>query len=137
MSGKYDDIIDLPHHVSSRHPHMPLIDRAAQFSPFAALSGHADAIDETARLTDQFVEMSEDQAAVLDVKLQAVQALDHPEIAVSYFEPDTRKQGGAYLTVKGRLEKIDEYQRTIVLDGGISVPIDRMKDISIIEAEHY
>lgn len=126
MSGPYDDMIDLPHPTSKKHPRMSIRDRAAIFSPFAALSGHGAAIAETARLTDQRMELDEDTKAELDQK-QAV-LLEHieeqPEVAVTWFQPDGRKEGGAYLTATGRLKKIDEAKRTLSLQDGTSIPLE-------------
>lgn len=126
MSGKYDDIIGLPHPTSARHPRMPISDRAAIFSPFAALSGHSAALAESARLTDQKIELDEDTKAELDRK-QAV-LLEHigeqPEVTVPWFQPDERKDGGAYVTVTGRLKKIDEVGRTLTLLDGTSIPLE-------------
>ena len=126
MSGKYDDIIGLPHPTSARHPRMPISDRAAIFSPFAALSGHSAALAESARLTDQKIELDEDTKAELDRK-QAV-LLEHigeqPEVTVTWFQPDERKDGGAYVTVTGRLKKIDKVGRTLTLLDGTSIPLE-------------
>lgn len=124
----YDDIIDRPHHVSSRHPQMPLHDRAAQFSPFAALTGHDAAIRETARLTERQVELDEDYADILDQKIRQLKScLDKsPRITVRYFQPDSRKAGGAYATVSGRLKKIDDYHRLLVLEDQTKIPVDRI-----------
>ena len=126
MSGKYDDMIDLPHPTSNKHPRMSIQDRAAIFSPFAALSGHGAAIAETARLTDQRMELDEDTKAELDQR-QAV-LLEHieeqPEITVPWFQPDERKEGGAYCTVTGRLKKIDEAARTLILLDGTAIPLE-------------
>lgn len=109
MSGPYDDIISLPHPTSSRHPRMPISDRAAQFSPFAALAGHSAALAETARLTDRQIELSDDDKAVLDQKQRIL--LEHikecPEITVTWFRPDEKKDGGQYITTTGRLRRID------------------------------
>ena len=109
---KYDDIIMLPHHVSKRHPQMSPLNRAAQFSPFAALTGHEDAIQETARLTDSFVEMDESRKSQLDGQLGLIRDnLDaQPEIEVTYFQPDEKKSGGAYLAPRGRGEKKNKSQ---------------------------
>ena len=126
MSGKYDDMLHLPHPNSTRHPRMPISERAAIFSPFAALTGHAGAIAETARLTDQKMELDEDTKAELD-RRQAV-LLEHiseqPEITVTWFQPDERKAGGAYLTATGRLKKLDEIQRVLVLVDGTKILLD-------------
>ena len=97
MTGPYDDIIHLPHPTSSKHPRMPIADRAAIFSPFAALAGHSAAIAETARLTNQKAELDEDARAELD-RRQAVlleQIGQQPEVTVTWFQPDERKDGGA------------------------------------------
>ena len=136
MSGKYDDIIHLPHPTSKKHPRMSIRDRAAIFSPFAALSGHGAAIAETARLTDRRMELDEDTKAELDQR-QAVllERIDEqPEVSVTWFRPDERKDGGAYVTVTGRLKKIDEVGRILILLNGTSVPLD---DVVRIESECF
>ena len=126
MSGPYDDIINLPHPTSKRHPRMPVHDRAAIFSPFAALSGHGAAIAETARLTERRIELDEDTRAELDSK-QAV-LLEHideqPEITVTWFQPDEKKDGGAYLTATGRLKKFRELERILILADGTEIPLE-------------
>ena len=120
MSGKYDDIIGMPHHTSPRHPRMSMRDRAAQFAPFSALTGYGDVVDETARLTDGRIVLTEDAKALLDFKQRLLQErIDtKPEITVTYFLKDARKSGGSYQTVRGRLLRIDEVERTLVLEGG-------------------
>ena len=136
MSGKYDDMLHLPHPTSARHPRMPISERAAIFSPFAALTGHAGAIAETARLTDQKMELDEDAKAELD-RRQAV-LLEHiaeqPEITVTWFQPDERKDGGAYLTATGRLKKLDAIQRMLALTDGTKIPLD---DVAEIESNWF
>ena len=130
---RYDDIIGLPHHRSAVRPHMPLIDRAAQFSPFAALTGYEAVITETARLTDRRIELDEDEKAAITQKLQAV--LEHirerPEITVTWFRPDGKKDGGAYVTAAGRVKRIDEYDRSILMMDGTRIPIC---DVTAIES---
>lgn len=123
-SHLYDDIIDLPHHVSERHPQMPMIDRAAQFSPFAALTGYDAAIVETARLTDRKRELSEDQKQEINRELKALQARirTDPAVTVVYFEADGRKAGGAYRTVTGSAKKVDEYLGVLELMDGTAIP---------------
>lgn len=131
MSGPYDDMIDLPHPISKKHPRMSIRDRAAIFSPFAALSGHGAAIAETARLTDQRMELDEDTRAELD-RRQAVllkHIAEQPEVTVTWFQPDERKDGGAYLTVTGRLKKIDEVERTLNLQDGTAIPLENVIDL--------
>ena len=126
MSGPYDDIINLPHPTSQRHPRMPVHDRAAIFSPFAALSGHGAAIAETARLTERRMELDEDTRAELD-RRQAI-LLEHideqPEVTITWFHPDERKDGGAYLTATGRLKKLRELERLLVLADGTEIPLE-------------
>ena len=125
MTGPYDDIIHLPHPTSSKHPRMPIADRAAIFSPFAALAGHSAAIAETARLTNQKAELDEDARAELD-RRQAVlleQIGQQPEVTVTWFQPDERKDGGAYVTTTGWLKKIDEIERVLVLTDGTRIPL--------------
>lgn len=126
MSGPYDDIIHLSHPTSKNRPRMSIHDRAAQFSPFAALSGHAAAIAETARLTDRKLELDEDTKAELD-RRQAI-LLEHiserPEITVTWFRPDEKKAGGAYVTTTGRLKKIDEIERVLILTDDTRIPLE-------------
>ena len=128
----YADIIDLPHHVSTRHPQMPMEKRAAQFSPFAAMVGHDAAIRETARLTEEQLELSEDEKAVIDGKLQMIRAhiKEHPKVTVTYFQPDEKKKGGAYLTVTGSAKKVDDVRRLLLLQDGKAIPI---KDIQMLQ----
>lgn len=127
----YDDIIHLPHPTSTKHPRMPIRDRAAIFSPFAALSGHSAAIAETARLTDRRIELDEDARVELDRRQQSL--LEHlaerPEVTVTWFQPDERKDGGAYITTTGRLKKVDKVARTLVLTDGTAIPLDDVVDI--------
>lgn len=136
MTKTYDDIIHLPHHVSTKHPHMALIDRAAQFSPFAALTGHGAAIKETARLTDERVELDEYMKNVLSNKLQIIaeRLKDKPEIEITYFQPDEKKNGGAYVTAAGSVKKIDEYERIVVMTDRKEISID---DIVAIEGQIF
>ena len=129
---KYDDIINLPHHVSIRHPQMSLSDRAAQFSPFAALTGHGAAIKETGRLTDEWVELNEDRKNLLDEKLQMIRESlvsakgrqSSSEIMFTYFQPDEKKSGGAYLSIQGKVRKIDEYNQRVILEDGTALTIE-------------
>lgn len=131
--NKYDDILYLPHPVSARHPQMPLADRAAQFSPFAALTGHEAAIRETARLTKERVELDESREEILDERLQMIREnlSEKPEVTFTYFQPDERKSGGAYLTVTGRVKKMDGYERRILLEDGTVVPLEELIDIEL------
>lgn len=131
MTETYDDIINLPHHVSKTHPHMAIIDRAAQFSPFAALTGYDAAVKETARLTDRRIELDEYEKDALNEKLSLVaeQIEEHPKITITYFRPDDKKIGGAYVTVTGCMKKIDEYEGNICLTDGTKIVIEEMIEI--------
>lgn len=128
---KYDDIINLPHHVSETRARMSLSERAAQFSPFAALSGHNDAIEETARLTNQFAELDENVKSVINAKLLLLlENIDrHPEITVTFFKKDEKKPGGEYIILTDKLEMIDTRKRLLMLSGGDIVPIENIYDI--------
>lgn len=131
MNDRYDDIIHLPHHVSKTRPQMSMMDRAAQFSPFAALTGYDAAIKETGRLTDEKIELGEETKAVLDRKQRYLSDMIsvQPEITVTYFLADERKSGGTYLSVTGKLKRIDEYERMMILTDGKKIPLDDIMDI--------
>ncbi len=128
MTRKYDDIINLPHHVSETRPHMAVSERAAQFSPFAALTGHGFAIKETARLTDERVELDEYIKNDLSHRMQIVseRIKEKPEISITYFKPDEKKNGGAYVTAISTVKKIDKYERVVVMTDGTLIPIDEI-----------
>ena len=126
--SEYDDIIDLPR-PKSKHEPMPMSDRAAQFSPFAALTGYADAIDETARLTDARIELSEEERAELDYKQQYLAALAARTVSVTFFVRDERKSGGAYVPHTELLKRVDEVERMVVFKDGLRVPLDEVMDI--------
>jgi len=136
MSGPYEDIITLPHHISATRPQMSMIDRAAQFSPFAALTGYDAAIKETGRLTEEKIEMDEEALNNLNMKFQIlVDSLgDEPEVTFAYFKPDERKAGGAYIEVTGTVKKVDDFERLIVMQNGMKIPMD---DILNIEGEVF
>ena len=131
MTGAYDDIINLPHHVSTTRPSMTVVDRAAQFSPFAALTGHDAAIKETARLTDERIELDEYSKDALSDRLQIVadRIKEHPEIAIAYFQPDAKKNGGAYLAAVGSVKKIDEYERVVIMTDSTAISMDEIISI--------
>lgn len=130
----YDDIIHLPHHVSTAHPQMAVSGRAAQFSPFAALSGHGAAVRETARLTEQRIELDEDSREILNEKLLMVmeRLSERPEAAITYFVPDHRKDGGSYVTAEGRVKKIDEYKGLLVLSDGTGIPLNDIVHLDLL-----
>ena len=133
---KYDDIINLPHHTSPTRPRMAMIDRAAQFSPFAALTGYDVAVKEIARLTENRIELDEYQKSALNDRLQIVQEslTDTPVISITYFVPDERKSGGAYCTETGIIKKIDYYERTVIMRSGTHISRD---EIIVIKGDFF
>lgn len=136
MNGAYDDIINLPHHVSSTRPQMPMIDRAAQFSPFAALTGYDAAVKETARLTDARVELDECAKVMLNEKLQMIAEglkTGGAAASITYFKPDERKSGGAYLTAEGAVKRIDIYRHMVIMTDGTVIPIEEIFEIAALE----
>ena len=132
MKTDYDDIIDLPHHVSKVHPQMPPSARAAQFSPFAALTGYEDVIGETARLTEQKRELDESEKAELDRKVGVLISRlgERPAVRIEYFVPDERKDGGKYVTKSGAIVKITPVRKTLTLDDGTTIRFENVADIS-------
>ena len=130
ISHQYDDIIRLPHHVSTKHPQMSMLDRAAQFSPFAALTGYGDAVDETARLTDQKIELSEDRITAISETLAGLEPDD--AVDVIYFMKDTKKAGGAYITTAGTVRKVDAYAGILLLADGTGIPFEDIYSIEKI-----
>ena len=129
--GKYDDIINLQHHISSKHPKLSMEQRAAQFAPFAALTGYGDSIKETARLTDTRIELNEEEKEMLNIKLQELKnkISTMPQVTITYFVPDVKKAGGEYITKMNRLKKIDEYKKIIILEDKTIIPISEIIEI--------
>ena len=134
MIGKndYDDIIELHHHVSPERTHMSAIDRAAQFSPFAALTGHDAALQETARLTDRKTELDESEKEIINEKLMSA-AVGLTEISIEYFQPDSKKQGGVYLNTIGCIKKIDSYRNEIIMSDGKKIPVECVRNVLIYD----
>lgn len=134
MSKSYEDIINLPHHVSKKRPQMPMADRAAQFSPFAALTGHDAAIKETARLTEDRIDLDEGELEILNMRFQLLfDNLDSsPEVTFTWFKPDIRKAGGSYETTHGTVKKIDHQNRLITMHDQTTIPMD---DVVRVEFE--
>ena len=126
--SEYADIIDNPHHVSSSHPKMSVYDRAAQFSPFAALTGYEGAIKETARLTEDRIELDELEKSVINEKLRQIQGIltEQPKVSITYFRKDKYKEGGAYISVTGHVKKIKSLEQILILQEGEQVPIQDM-----------
>ena len=137
MKTLYDDIIRLPHHISQNHPQMPLRDRAAQFAPFAALTGYEAAVGETARLTAERRELDAQEAEELNRRLAALIANlpDRPEATLEYFVPDDRKSGGAYVTVTGRVRHISVPEKTLVMEDGTVIGFEDIAAISGFQFE--
>ena len=132
--GKYDDIINLPHHVSKKHKPMSLENRSAQFAPFAALTGFGDEIKETGRLTDKKIEINEELKEELDNKLKDIQRRIHerPKVTIEYFVPDKTKSGGKYVEVTGNIIKIDKYKQEIILEDKTKIQIEDISNIVIL-----
>lgn len=130
-SGKYNSIMGLPHHVSAKHRHMSMTERAAQFSPFAALNGYEDAVSETARLTDGRPDLDEYERDAIDRKLREIMESDEDlPVTLIYFRPDGKKSGGAYLTLNGKVSDIDEVGRIVIMESGARIPVT---DILVID----
>lgn len=132
-SHKYDDIIHLTHHVSDRRVPMSRADRAAQFSAFAALTGYDGVIRESGRLTEAQILLDEDSKTMLNEKLRMILEIidEQPRINITFFQPDERKAGGTYVSVSGRVKKIDEYARAVMLTDGSAIPIERIYQIEL------
>ena len=136
MNNRYDEIMGLPHHVSKTRPQMPMSDRAAQFAPFAALTGYDAAIKETGRLTVERIELDVEALSALDMKYQLLmEALDEaPEVTITYFQPDERKAGGKYVSAVGAVKKIEDFERRITMRDGTRIPMD---DVLSIDGELF
>lgn len=136
MKSKYDEIMGRPHHVSKTRPQMPMSDRAAQFAPFAALTGYDSAIKETGRLTDERIELDEEALTALDMKYQLLMdALNEaPKVTITYFQPDERKAGGKYVSAVGVVRKVDDFERRITMQDGAKIPMD---DVLSIDGELF
>ena len=128
---EYDDIINLPHHVSKNHPPMPMMNRAAQFAPFAALTGYDAVINETGRLTDGFIELDENKKEQLNRRIaELMETIDEqPSVTITFFKPDERKAGGSYFTVSGQLKKVDEFNQILVMEDDMVIPFKCIFDI--------
>lgn len=131
MKTPYDDIIHLPHHVSQNHPQMPLRDRAAQFAPFAALTGYEAAVGETARLSVERRELDAQEAAELNRRLVALIARlpERPEVTIEYFVPDERKAGGSYVSVTGVVRNISIAERVLVMEDETVIPLEDIDSV--------
>ena len=137
QKSPYEDIIHLPHHVSPKRPQMSLHNRAAQFAPFAALTGHEEAVKETARLTETKIQLDENEIQLLDQKLQYIR--EHLEerqaVRITHFVPDLRKSGGRYFEHDGIVKKIKEYDNLIIMENGTEIPITDILQIDFKAGE--
>lgn len=131
--GEYDDIINMPHHVSKTHPQMPMINRAAQFAPFSAVAGHDAAIREAGRTTDNWLDIGESANAELNRKMDLLlsRLSGHPLVTIEYFLPDPHKAGGAYHTISGNVRRVDVYERVVEFMDRRRIPFDFIKDIAL------
>ncbi|MEE3393104.1 MAG: hypothetical protein VZR00_05535 [Lachnospiraceae bacterium] len=145
--GDYSSIIDMPHHVSKVHPQMPILERAAQFAPFDALTGFDESIDEAGRRTENRIELFESRKEEIDRVLQEIGHMINasalkdtakdplPRVSIKYFKPDARKSGGRYITAADTVIKIDSCERNIYMSDGTVIPIDDLLDAEILNKE--
>ena len=133
--NEFEDIIDLPHHQSKKHPQMSNYDRAAQFMPFAALKGYDDEVEEAARITSERQELDESKIDEMNETVRVLQERmkSHPRVRVTYFVPDVRKDGGAYLQYEGQLRRIVEAERSLIFSDGMEIALDDISQIEIRE----
>ena len=131
MAENYEDIINLPHHISKKHRPMPREARAAQFAPFAALTGYESDVNEAARYTGKRRELGEYETERLNRRINEIRDGIHgdAEVIITYFKPDEKKAGGEYLNIGGRVKKIDDYGRTLTLTSGAVIPLDDISEI--------
>lgn len=134
MKRNYDDIINLPRHVSDKHPHMSIHDRAAQFAPFAALTGHSEAVSETARYVDEKIDLGEDAIKEIQDALNYIQEhiSESPQVTITYFVADDRKRGGRYVTETVKIKYVDNLEQNIKFDNGICVKFENIFDIKLM-----
>lgn len=132
----YEDIVDLPHHVSRKHPQPTMADRAARFAPFAAITGYEEMVLEEARITDDRIELDENSKAALNEKLNMILEFidEQPEVSITYFEPDKKKSGGAYVNITGIVKRIDEYEHFVIMTDGKKI---RIEDIFALESDLF
>ena len=131
----YEDIINLPHHTSKKYPRMDRAMRACQFAPFSALTGHEDAVKETARLTDAMAELDDYEILKINDELSKVieNISQNPKVRVTYFKPDQKKTGGEYVTVEGKVKKIDKFDRVLIMADGEKIRIESILGLDVGE----
>lgn len=129
----YNDIINMPHHTSTKHSKLSMEQRAAQFAPFAALTGYGDSVNETARFTEDRIELTNEEKSIINSKLQEIEnkILNNPKVTITYFMPDFKKSGGEYITVIDNVKKIDKHSLCIILNNGKEIPINEIIEILI------
>ena len=122
----YEDIVNLPPHISKRHPQPSMMDRAARFAPFAAITGYEEMVLEEARVTEERIDLDEGALALLNEKLNMIQEFldEEPEVTITYFEPDKKKSGGAYVSATGTVKRIDEYEHIVLMNDGKKIYIE-------------
>jgi len=132
----YEDIVNLPPHISKKHPQPSMMDRAARFAPFAAITGYEEMVLEEARVTEERVDLDEGALSLLNEKLNMIQEFldEEPEVTITYFEPDKKKSGGAYVSITGVVKRIDEYEHLVILTDGKKILIE---DIYAIESDLF
>ena len=132
----YEDIVNLPPHISKKHPQPTMIDRAARFAPFAAITGYEEMVLEEARVTEERVDLDEGALSFLNEKLNMIREFldEEPEVTITYFEPDKKKSGGAYVSIAGVVKRIDEYEHLVILTDGKKILIE---DIYAIESDLF
>ena len=132
----YEDIVNLPPHISKRHPQPSMMDRAARFAPFAAITGYEEMVLEEARITEERIDLDEGTLSILNEKLNMIQEFidEEPEVTITYFEPDKKKTGGAYVSITGVVKRIDEYERLVIMTDGKKI---RIEDIFALESNLF
>ena len=127
----YEDIVNLPPHISKKHPQPSMLDRAARFAPFAAITGYEEMVLEEARVTEERIDLDEGALLLLNEKLNMIQEFldEEPEVTITYFEPDKRKSGGAYVSVTGTVKRIDEYEHLVIMDDGKKIRISEIYNL--------
>lgn len=130
---KYDDIINLEHHVSKKHPHMSSEERSAQFAPFSAVTGYEDEVRETARITDNQIEITDEIRKDINEKLNFIKQTPMQNVAITFFVKDLKKQGGKYETVAGRIKRIDDVGNIVVMEDGTEINMTNIIEIDILK----
>ena len=127
----YEDIVNLPPHISKRYPQPTMMDRAARFAPFAAITGYEEMVLEEARVTEERIDLDEGALSLLNEKLNMIQEFldEEPEVTITYFEPDKKKSGGAYVSITGTVKRIDEYEHLVLMTDGKKIRIEEIYNI--------